>query len=278
MDSTPTIGQALPVGTRLEPGVVEVVKKGKAGRWIVGWSVWLAVVAVGKAEMVLVEGGQLPADSEVREKRVGRFWVGKYEVTWGEWKEVREWAERKGYQLAEGKGAGEKYPVTNVDWYSAVKWCNARSEKEGLRPVYYVDGVIYGRTRSDKVEVKVGVNGYRLPSEGEWEWAARGGVKGRGYEYSGGNDLGEVGWYKENSAGKTHEVGTKKENELGIYDMSGNVWERCFDQWGTYRVIRGGSWNDYGGADYARVSYRKVGNPSISVNNIGFRVARSSVP
>ena len=108
MDSTPTNGPALPVGTRLEPGVVEVVKKGKAGRWIVGWSVFLAVVAVGKAEMVLVEGGQLLADSEVREKRVGRFWVGKYEVQWGEWKEVREWAVKKGYELEEGSGGGER--------------------------------------------------------------------------------------------------------------------------------------------------------------------------
>ncbi|MEI8106760.1 MAG: SUMF1/EgtB/PvdO family nonheme iron enzyme [Verrucomicrobiota bacterium] len=105
--------------------------------------------------------------------------------------------------------------------------------------------------------MKAGANGYRLPSDGEWEWASRGGVKGRGYENSGSQDLGEVGWYKENSGGKTHEVGTKKANELGIYDMSGNVWEWCFDQWGstgTLRVLRGGSWDDI--ASYAQVSSR----------------------
>jgi len=234
-----------------------------------------------KAEMVEVEGGVLPTISNEEVMRVGRFWIGKYEVTWGQWKEVREWALKKGYEMEAGAGEGEKYPVTNVHWFSAVKWCNARSEKEGVTPVYvvgFLGGVVY-RSGNSVPKVKAGANGYRLPSEGEWEWAARGGVKGRGYDYSGSNDLGEVGWYKENSGGKTHEVGTKKANELGIYDMSGNVYEWCFDQWGstgTNRVMRGGSW--YGDADFARVSYRKVGNPSISVNNIGFRVARSSAP
>ena len=127
------------------------------------------------------------------------------------------------------------------------------------------------------MEIKAGANGYRLPRDGEWEWAARGGVKGNRCEYSGSNDLWEVGWYKENSGGKPHEVGMKKGNELGIYDMSGNVLEWCFD-WGatgTNRVIRGGGW--YGAADGARVSFRSVSYPSFSGDYIGFRVVRSSV-
>jgi len=127
--------------------------------------------------------------------------------------------------------------------------------------------------------MKGGVNGYRLPSDGEWEWAARGGVDGQGYEYSGSNHLEKVGWYMENSGGKTHEVGTKIGNELGIDDLSGNVWEWCFDQWvstGADRVGRGGSWDD--GAYYARVSYRYISNPSYGDSGFGFRVARSSVP
>ena len=232
-------------------------------------------VVVGKAELVFVEGGALPADSKVPEKRVGRFWMGKYEVTWGEWQEVREWAVKKGYELEEGSGGGKKYPVTEVNWYSVVKWCNARSEKEGLMAVYVVRGAVYQSGESVPT-VKGGANGYRLPSEGEWEWAARGGVKGRGYEYSGSNDLGEVGWYRENSGKKTHEVGTKKSNELGIDDMSGNVWEWCFDRWGykgTYRVMRGGSW-DYS-ANHARVSSQAATGSS---NVFGLRVVRSSVP
>ena len=126
----------------------------------------------------------------------------------------------------------------------------------------------------------MGANGYRLPSEGEWEWAARGGLNGRRCEYSGSKDLGEVGWYRENSGEKVHEVGTKKANELGIYDMSGNVWEWCFDQWGSTgadRVLRGGGWSDLG-AYGARVSDRDGYDPSSSYYGIGFRVARSSVP
>jgi len=232
-----------------------------------------------KAEMVEVLGGELPSDSKVPEKRVGRFWVGKYAVTWGEWKEVREWAVKNGYELEEGRGEGEKHPVTKVNWYSVVKWCNARSEKEGLEAFYYALGEVYRSGEEDEIQILFVADGYRLPRDGEWEWEARGGVKGKGCEYSGSNDLREVGWYGENSEGETHEVGMKKANELGIYDLSGNVWEWCFDQWGstgTYRVMRGGSWSAY--AYYARVSYRYLYGPSGSNFDIGFRVVRSSVP
>jgi sulfatase modifying factor 1 len=237
------------------------------------------------AEMVEVEGGVLPADSEVSEKRVGRFWVGKYAVTWGEWKEVREWAVEKGYEVEEGRGEGEKYPVTNVSWYSAVKWCNARSEKEGLGLVYYVMGglfegaEVYRSGADDEIEINREANGYRLPRDGEWEWAGSGGVEGMGYGYSGSNDLGEVGWYRDNSMGQVHEVGMKKANELGMYDMSGNVWEWCFDWWGSAeadRVNRGGSWLSH--ENIARVSIRYSYDPSLSIISGGFRVVRSSVP
>ena len=241
------------------------------------------------AVMVEIRAGVLPEDSEVAEMGVERFWLGRNAVTWEEWKAVREWALGNGYEMEEGRGEGDRYPVTEVNWYSVVKWCNARSEKEGLGAVYYVEGglvkgvVVYRSGDEDKIEMKGGANGYRMPSDREWEWAARGGVKGRGYEYSGSNDLGEVGWSVESSEAKTHEVGTKKGNELGIDDMSGNVWEWCFDwDWddgesrSTARVIRGGSWDN--GANFARVSFRGNARPANCNGGSGFRVARSSVP
>jgi formylglycine-generating enzyme required for sulfatase activity len=125
-------------------------------------------------------------------------------------------------------------------------------------------------------------NGYRLPTEAQWEFAARGGVSTQNYEYSGSNDVNAVAWWFNNTYyyyGSSRPVATKQANELGVSDMSGNVWEWC-ESWypgyeGSYRVIRGGSWN--GNANYCRVADRGNSNPSNSLNVIGFRVARSSV-
>jgi len=207
----------------------------------------------------------------------GGFWMGKYEVTWGEFQTVRNYGASHGYDIGRvGAGSGNTYPVTDVNWYSVVKWCNARSEMEGLTPVYMLGGEVY-RIGNSEPTVKLG-NGYRLPSDGEWEWAARGGVKTSGYEYSGSNTLKEVGWYSENSNEKTHEVGGLKANELVIYDLSGNVWEWCFDAgpMGTNGVNRGGHWS--GAAGYARVLYRGTRDHATSSNDTGFRVVRSFGP
>jgi len=131
---------------------------------------------------------------------------------------------------------------------------------------------------------------YRLPTEAEWEFAARGGVKSQGYVYSGGNNLNEAGWYSNNSGGKANTTGKKQPNELGIYDMSGNVFEWCSDWYGAYsanaatnpkgpdsgeyRVMRGGSWR--GGARPCRVTNRHSHSPSFFINVVGFRLAASS--
>jgi formylglycine-generating enzyme required for sulfatase activity len=133
-------------------------------------------------------------------------------------------------------------------------------------------------------------SGYRLPTEAEWEYAAKGGNKNYlSYEYSGGNSVDRVAWYSGNSGGHTHPVGTKQANDLGLYDMSGNVWEWCWDWYGSYsggsqsnpagpassgayRVLRGGSWGNDAG--YVRSADRSNFTPSNRYNNLGFRLVR----
>jgi formylglycine-generating enzyme required for sulfatase activity len=234
------------------------------------------------AGFVYVAAGTLPSSSELSGQSVAAFYIAKTETTWGLWQSVRTYAAANGYDIGNsGAGNGDDYPVTNVSWYQVVKWCNARSEQEGLTPAYQVNGLVY-KTGDSAPTVDATANGYRLPTEAQWEFAARGGLSTQNYEYSGSNDINAVAWWFNNTYyyyGSSRPVGTKLANELGVSDMSGNVWEWC-ESWypgyeGTYRVLRGGSW--YGGAGSCRVAYRGNGNPSYSYNSIGFRVARSSV-
>ena len=226
-----------------------------------------------------VAAGSLPTSSWAGAQAVDVFFMAKTEVTWSEFQTVRTWAAANGYDIGSvGAGTGPNRPATDVSWYQCLKWCNARSEKEGLRPVYKIDTAIY-RTGNSVPTVDATANGYRLPSEKEWEFAARGGAKTHGYEYSGSNDINAVAWYTSNSGGGAKDVATKQPNELGLSDMSGNVWEWCFDGLagsGSYRVRRGGSWNYE--ALYCRVADRYDPIPAYTYNVIGFRVARSSVP
>lgn len=174
---------------------------------------------------------------------------------------------------------GDDNPVENVSWYDAVTYCNRLSEKEGLTPVYDKDEQKGWEADLDK-------NGYRLPTEAQWEYACRGGSEGA---YCFGDDrsmLGEYAWFGEKSEGKTHPVGKKKPNSYGLYDMHGNVWEWCHDWYGEYgednrdpsgpasgsnRVVRGGGWAD--GASYLRSANRDFYAPDLALNYVGFRVA-----
>ena len=247
-------------------------------------------------DMVLVEGGTLPDESDLAGKSVQSFYIGRTEVTWLEWKKVKNWAADNGYDIGNvGEGSGNVHPVQNVNWYDCVKWCNARSELAGLTPVYQVKGKVYrsgeyGDMGSGVVMPILSTNGYRLPSLTEWEWAARGGVESRGYKYSGSDDLNAVAWYSLNSSGAEVELGSrvskhlfgggtfpvaqKGRNELDLRDMSGNVWEWCWDSNGPNRCVRGGSWNFH--ANYCTVAYRYDSHsPDARNYYIGFRLARN---
>ena len=202
------------------------------------------------------------------------FYMGKYEVTQAQYQAVME------SNQAMSSGVGDNYPVYNVTWYDAVEFCNALSENVGLQAVYMISGMT--------VTANWSAGGYRLPTEAQWEYAAKGGDGSPGnYLYAGSNDPDEVAWYSGNSNSRTHEVGTKAPNGLGLYDMSGNVYEWCWDWYGSYpstaqsdpqgassgsnRVLRGGRWAF--NAEYVRSTYRDQYYPSYGTS-IGFRVVR----
>ncbi|MET3848803.1 formylglycine-generating enzyme required for sulfatase activity [Paenibacillus sp. OAE614] len=160
-----------------------------------------------------------------------------------------------------------KAPVTGVSWYEAVSFCNTLSRQAGLEPCYEI---------ADEGELVVWnreADGYRLPTEAEWQHACKAGSQG--YRYG---ELEEVAWFQENSDGMTHEVGGKLPNAWGLYDMLGNVWEWCWDLYdievyGSYRIFRGGSW-----AEEARgcgATCRRRSHPTFQIDDLGFRLARS---
>ncbi|MFB9197671.1 formylglycine-generating enzyme family protein [Actinomadura verrucosospora] len=164
---------------------------------------------------------------------------------------------------------GDLLPVECVSWSDAVEFCNALSRCEGLAPAYRLDA------GGEGAEWDASADGYRLPTEAEWEHACRAGTTGPRY-----GPLDEIAWYRGNAGEHVHDVGGKRPNAWGLYDMLGNVWEWCWDLYdaevyGAYRVLRGGGWSDEHWS--CRASVRRRSHPTFRIDDVGLRVARSAV-
>ena len=265
---------------------------------------------------VKVEGGSCTLNG--KEVTLSSFWISPYEVTQEEFVSLMtgntNGIEANPSRFTSNPAAGEvqeRRPVENVRWYDAIVYCNLLSIKEGLTPCYTIksstDPAAWGMSPTstgaedydawNSVTCNFNADGYRLPTEAEWEYAARGGRTGITdgsweYEYSGSNTIDEVAWCYDNSDSKTHEVGKKQANALGLYDMSGNVWEWCWDRYdsssgypsgtedpagpgtGSSRVDRGGSCSN--GASICSVSLRDSSSPYYRYDYFGFRLVRSA--
>ncbi|MCL2443218.1 MAG: formylglycine-generating enzyme family protein [Treponema sp.] len=244
-------------------------------------------------------------ETPVSTVNISGFYIGKYQVTQELYQAVigtnPSWFHGDSEREPAAGEVQEKRPVESVNWYNTIVFCNRLSIMEGLTPAY----ILYGSTNPDfwgtvptsnnvtwnAVQIVSGSTGYRLPTEAQWEYVAKGGNGSPGnFIYSGSNAPDVVAWYSANSESRTHEVGKKAPNGLGIYDMSGNVNEWCWDWVGNYtseqksdptgapsgtiRVLRGGGWYDYHSTEYLRSVYRSNAYPEDRGNGVGFRVSR----
>lgn len=250
--------------------------------------------------LILVPGGDLVlnhADSTLsRRLPVPSFYMSETEINQAQWKALMNHTNPSKYK-------GDSLPVEQVNWYEAVEFCNALSVRQGKTPCYTIDKVNKDRNNKNKnddwawtVECNFEANGYRLPTQAEWEYAARGGAAGQGYLYPGSDNPNEVAWHSKNSNNRPQAVKTLKANELKLYDMSGNLWEWCWDWYadrealfrcplpakglpplpetkqGQYRVICGGSWASPLLSELMPTMRNNFSSPQGRTISIGFRI------
>jgi len=247
------------------------------------------------SNFVFVQGGTFPWQNG--SVTLSSFWVDKYEITQSEYQFTMKTNPASGY------GVGLHYPVYRVSWFNCVEYCNKRSLYEGLQPCYSLYG--YGSnpenwpagwdsdyTNHTSIECNWNANGYRLLTNMEWRYVARGGGSSQNFTYSGSNDIDQVAWYSQNSGNVTHMVGTKSANEIGVHDMTGNVWEWVWDIWdtswtpgvstdphgpvyGAHRVTCGGSYSTV--LIYCPIAWYNCGGHADSIYyNTGFRICRKA--
>jgi len=236
----------------------------------------MALIPAGSFQMGDSFSEGFSDERPVHEVYVSAFYMDIYEVTKALWDEVAFWAQANGYDIKPGDGSakGLNHPVFYVSWYQVVRWANARSEKEGLSPCYTVSGRVYRKGESDSVVCNWTANGYRLPTEAEWEKAARGEAVARRYPWGDSDEIDRSRANYNNYYKGTTPVGSFAPNGYGLYDMAGNVAEWCWNPWnsGTVRPFRGGGYG--ASADECRVAYRVATGAGARGTMKGFRLVR----